>query len=149
VSTRFLSTVAVGTLALMAAVAGAASGDAPAATPSPQDFAYGMRFETQGVAAAFRLALPLEVYRGVALANLADVAVFNERNEVVPHVVEVPRTQSTVRQAPVSFPVFPIRGNERTALDAIRVTIEAGGTRVDLQAPSGGDGRSDSKHGAA
>ena len=80
--------------------------------PSPQDFAYGMKFETHGSAAAFRSSLPVQVYQGVPLADLLDVAVFNERNEVVPHVLEVARTQSTQRQPPVSFPVFPLRGNE-------------------------------------
>jgi hypothetical protein len=67
-------------------------GNAQPGQPAPKDFAYGMQFDTVGVAAAFRSSIPLEVYRGVALPNLADMAVFNGRSELVPHAVEMPRS---------------------------------------------------------
>jgi hypothetical protein len=122
-------------LALLAGQSVAAAGDDPSPAPSLTDFAYGMKFETSGSAAAFRSALPLDVYRGVVRPDLADIAVFNSNGEVVPHVLEVPRTESTEKQPPVSFPVFPLRGNEPAALEALRVTIETGGAKVDVRVP--------------
>jgi hypothetical protein len=116
---------------------------APAEEPplKPNDFAYGMRFEAQGTAAAYTAEVPASVYQGVALPNLADIAVFNGRGELVPHVVNAARTEARIlRPRPVSLPVFPVRGEEGKALDAIRVTIESGAakvtTRVDVPAPT-------------
>jgi hypothetical protein len=124
--------------ALLLATTGAAAAPAESPVLKPDDFAYGMQFETKGVAAAYISEVPAPVYQGVALPNLADMAVFNGRGEIVPHVVNAARTEATIlRPRPVSLPVFPVRGEETRALDAIRVTIESGATRVDVQAPTG------------
>ncbi len=85
----------------------AVSFNATAAGVAPSDFAYGMKFETPGSAAAYRATVPVEVYRGVTRADLTDVAVFNERNELVPHAIEATRTQATSREQPVALPIFP------------------------------------------
>jgi hypothetical protein len=102
---------------------------------SPKDFAYGAKVLTTGDAAAYRATLPLSVYQKVVRGDLGDLRVFNERGEVVPHRVERPSSQSTVEATPTSLPVFTLRGDPREALDAIRVTIESGSARVNVQAP--------------
>ena len=137
-SSSFTRTVAWVSLAVAAgAVSGAAFAEDAARPPVLQDFAYGMKFETTGTAAAFVSALPPDVYRGVVRPDLADIAVFNGRGEVVPHVLQLPRTQSPLKRPPVAFPVFPIRGNDRKALEAVRVTIETAGAKIDAPVPSG------------
>ena len=122
--------------ALMCVAGGVSAAPAEAPPAKPEDFAYGMKFDTRGVAAAYIADVPTLVYQGVALSNLADIAVFNGRLEVVPHLVSVPRTPTTVSVPPVALPVFPLRGDPGPALDAIRVTIEAAGAKVNIQAPA-------------
>src|SRR5688500_18375478 len=84
--------VTVVLLAVHSSIAAAADADAP--PPASTDFAFGMKFGTQGNAAAFRAPLPPDVYRGVTNSELLDVAVFNGRGEVVPHVL-APATDSS------------------------------------------------------
>jgi hypothetical protein len=103
---------------------------------TPNDFAYGVKVPSPGEAAAYRVPLPLAVYQKVLRADLGDVRMFNERGELVPYRIERPNAQSTVQPAATSLPVFALRDNSRETLDAIRVTIESGGTRVDVQAPA-------------
>jgi hypothetical protein len=119
--------------ALMAGVARA--DDASDVDLTPDDFAYGVKVPSPGDAAAYRASLPLAVYQTVLRGDLGDVRMFNERGELVPYRIERPSTQSTVQSAATPLPVFTLRDNSREALDAIRVTIESGGTRVDVQAP--------------
>jgi hypothetical protein len=111
----------------------AASLDASAAGVAPNDFAYGMKFETPGSAAAYRATVPVDVYRSVTRADLTDVAVFNERNELVPHAIEATRTQATSREQPVALPIFPLRGNEEQALNVVRITLGADGATVNVR----------------
>ena len=128
------------TACVVATVACAASGPAFAEdatrSPVPQDFAYGMKFETTGRVAAYRSALPADVYRGVVRPDLADMAVFNGRGEVVPHVLQLPRRHSALTRAPVALPVFPIHGNDSKAMEAVRVTIETAGAKIHVDAPA-------------
>lgn len=122
----------MGTIA-NALLALALAGEALAAGVAPNDFAYSMKFETPGPAAAYRAAVPVDVYRSVTRADLADVAVFNERNELVPHAIEATRTQATSREQPVAFPVFPLRGNEEQALNVVRITLGAEGATLNIR----------------
>jgi hypothetical protein len=103
---------------------------------SPDDFAYGVMALAPGEAVAYRAPLPLAVYQKVVRGDLGDVRMFNERNEPVPYRIERPTSQSAVPTAPVSLPVFKLRDGSREALDAIRVRIEGGGSRIDVQAPA-------------
>ncbi len=121
---------------------------AAAADLKPEDFAYGMNMLRSSDAAAYRVPLPLAVYQTVVHADLGDVRVFNERDEMVPYRIERPRSQSTVRAAPVALPVFPLRSDSREALDAIRLTIESRGTRVDVQTPATSHGAAETHVGA-
>jgi hypothetical protein len=124
--------------ALLLAITGARAAPTESPPLKQDDFAYGMQFETKGMAAAYIADVPAQVYQGVALPNLADIAVFNGRGEIVPHVINAARTEARIlRPRPLSLPLFPVRGEERESLDTLRVTIESGTRRVDVQAPAG------------
>lgn len=123
--------LAVAWLASSAAVAA----DADAPPPASTDFAFGMKFNTQGNAAAFRAPLPAEVYRGVVSSELLDVAVFNGRGEVVPHVLARVADSSDAISSALPLPVFPLRGNDRAVMEALRLTIQSNGGKVDLELP--------------
>jgi hypothetical protein len=99
---------------------------------TPNDFAYGIKVVTTGEAAAYRVALPLAIYQTVVHADLSDVRVFNERGEPVPFRLERPRSQSTAQATEIPLPLFTLRGDPGKALDAVRVTIESGNTRVEV-----------------
>jgi hypothetical protein len=106
----------------------------PAADLAPDDFAYGIKVVTTGEAAAYRVSLPLAVYQTVVHADLSDVRVFNERGEPVPFRLERPDSESTTQPTPMPLPLFTLRGDPGKALDAVRVTIESGNTRVEVPA---------------
>jgi hypothetical protein len=114
----------------------ALAGVTPALAITPQDFAYGIRVEATQKSPAYRVKLPLDVYQGVVSPNLADLRVFNAKNEVVPY--EVRRQKSSASEpGPTSrLPMFPLQGDARAALDALRVTIQSGGTSLNLNAPN-------------
>jgi hypothetical protein len=121
-----------------------AEDEAPVA---PTDFAFGMKFETRGNAAAFRAPLPTEVYRGLTRRDLLDVAVFNGAGEVVPHALAAALAPSDATAAAMPLPVFPLRGNDQAVMEALRVTIESGGGgKLDLALP---EARSVAQAGAA
>jgi hypothetical protein len=122
-------------LAVHSGIAAAADADADAPPPTSTDFAFGMKFDTQGNAAAFRATLPADVYRGVTTSELRDVAVFNGRGEAVPHVLAPATDSSDAISAVLPLPVFPLRGNERAVMEALRLTIESNGGKVDLALP--------------
>jgi hypothetical protein len=123
--------------AATARAADANTGDAGNEVLTPNDFAYGVKVPSPGDAAAYRAPLPLAVYQKVLRGDLGDVRVFNERDEIVPYRVERPLSQSAVQAPPVSLPLFILRDDSREALDAIRMTIESGGTRIEIRAPPG------------
>jgi hypothetical protein len=102
---------------------------------SPHDFAYGMPILTPAAAPAYRLAVPLEVYRKVVYEDLRDVRVFNARGEVVPYELE-PRPRAGTRQPELSLPLFALRGDSRPVLDGVRITVQSQGTAVNVQAPA-------------
>jgi hypothetical protein len=79
--------------------------------------------------------LPPDVYRGVTSSEFRDVAVFNARGEVVPHVLAPVADSSDLNSAALSLPVFPLKGNDRAVMEALRLTIESTGGKVDLALP--------------
>jgi Protein of unknown function (DUF3999) len=100
---------------------------------TPKDFAYRMRVIGTGNAAAYRLTLPLAIYQKIAHPDLADLRVFNGKDEPVPFAIERP-VAVTVAGAVKTFPVFPLKGDSNAALDALRVTIESGSGAIDVHA---------------
>jgi Protein of unknown function (DUF3999) len=123
--------------ALAAACALLTVASARAADVAPADFAYGMKVVTPGDAAGYRASLPLPVYQKVLRADLGDVRMFNGKGEVVPFTIERPRSSTTEAEpvAPSSLPVFTLRGDPTVALDAVKVTLAAGNTTINVQAP--------------
>lgn len=82
---------------------------APAAEvpPTPGDFAYGMRLQTDGAGAIYQVPLPAEVYRRLTRTDLGDLRVFNAAGESVPHVLRRPRPAET-KPALTGAPLFPL-----------------------------------------
>jgi hypothetical protein len=99
---------------------------------SPQDFAYRMRVVGTGDAAAYRVVLPLAVYRKIAHADLADLRVFNGTGEPVPFAIDRPPAE-TIANAATAVSLFPLKDDSGATLDAIRVTIESGKGAINVQ----------------
>lgn len=112
----------------------ALSAAAGAAAPAPQDFAYGMDVETTGEAAVYRVAIPAEVYRQSVQPPLRDLQVFNSSGEPVPFAIESPRTAVAAHPAAQTLPLFALRDDSPTALNALRVAIASPGSAISVQA---------------
>lgn len=108
----------------------------------PDSFGYGAPVVVPSEAAAYRVPVPLDAYRRVVNANLADLRVFNAEGKEVPHGLERPHSATSVKGATTTLPVFPIRGDSGKALDSLRITIESGDTRVAAQAANKQSGES-------
>jgi hypothetical protein len=120
-------------LSLLLAAGAVARGGAPATSdPSPQDFAYKMRVIGTGDAAAYRLSLPLAVYRKITHPDLGDLRVFNGSGEAVPFALERPAA-GTLANAARALPIFPLKDDSSATLSALRVTIESGKGAVNVQ----------------
>ena len=119
---------------VLALVSAGVSSWVQAADLTPQDFAYGMQITTPAQAAAYRVAVPLEVYRNVVHEDLSDLRVFNARGEVVPYELQQSQPKAVARSEGPSMPLFPLRGDSRVRLDGVRVTIQSEGTAVNVQA---------------
>lgn len=125
-------------LALM--LGGAAAGPAcmAASPPGPQDFAYGLPIVVSQEATAYRFAIPLDVYRGVANDGLADIRVFNAQGEVVPYAVRE-RDAPAVSPLPAqALPLFPLHRQSRLVIDGVHVSIDSPDSSVHLQTQRGG-----------
>src|ERR1700761_2193743 len=96
---------------------------APAALAlTPQDFAYGMPIMPTELAAAYRVQLPVDVYK-VSVHDLGDVRVFNSQGEAVPyaiHRVDPPR-ESGPKQA---LPLFPLHADAQGS-QGLKLTLES------------------------
>jgi hypothetical protein len=103
---------------------------------SPPDFAFGMQVITAADAAAYRVALPVGVYQGVAREDLADIRVFNAHGEVVPYAINRPSAQTSTRGPSIALPLFALRGDSPAAADAVRVTIDSPNAALNLQTKS-------------
>jgi hypothetical protein len=109
------------------------AGFIPAAELSPTDFAFGMPVVTAADAAAYRVALPLGLYRDTVREDLADIRVFNARGEVVPYALNRPSARTQPRGPGTALPLFALRGDSPAAADAVRVTIDSPDGAIKLQ----------------
>ena len=91
-----------------------------------------MRVVGTGDAAAYRVVLPLAVYRKIAHADLADLRVFNGTGEPVPFAIDRPPAE-TIANAATAVSLFPLKDDSGATLDAIRVTIESGKGAINVQ----------------
>jgi hypothetical protein len=85
-----------------------AAGLAHAGEPAPQDFAYGYPIVTPREASAYRITLPLAIYRGTVRDDLGDLAVFNARGEVVPFFIREMPSDTPSSPSPEFSPLFPL-----------------------------------------
>ena len=109
-----------------------ASSSAHAAEAKPQDFAYGMPVLATELATAYRVSLPLEVYRNSARTDLGDVRVFNAGGEQVAYAI-LRRTEPAVPPAGVALPLFALRGDTRAAIDGLKLTLSSPQGSVHVQ----------------
>jgi hypothetical protein len=77
----------------------------------PGDFAYGMPIRSSAVGAAFRVPVPLEVYRNVVHEDLADLRIFNASGAVVPYEFQQPEPQPVAAPPAHALTLFPLRGD--------------------------------------
>lgn len=108
------------------------SGLAQAATPSPQDYAFGFRAEAAAAGPIWELTLPEAVYRGVTRADLGDLQVFNATGSMVPHSLRLPKAPDAAAPAPVGLPVFPLyRHRGETGGQVLRIVTNERGAVID------------------
>ncbi|NVN99346.1 MAG: DUF3999 domain-containing protein [Geobacteraceae bacterium] len=79
---------------------------AMAATPLPKDFAWKSSLNLPPGGTLYELTLPAAVYRGTVSPDLADICVFNGRDEMVPFTLTTPPLQAVKKLAPL--PHFPL-----------------------------------------
>lgn len=122
---------------LILLLAAGAAGWSHAADLRPKDFAYGIPMRTPAAGAAYRLTIPLEVYRNVSHENLSDLRVFNGDGEEVPYELRPVAAQPSARTQEQVLPLFPLRADARATLDGVHVTVQSSGANVDLHASRG------------
>lgn len=105
-------------------------------TLGPQDFAYGLPIVISGEAAAYRLEIPVEVYRVAVSEGLADIRVFNAQGEVVPYALRDAPAETHAPSAPL--PLFPLRAEAPVLIGGVRVTIDSPNSQVRLQTQHAG-----------
>jgi Protein of unknown function (DUF3999) len=104
------------------------------AVDRPGDFAYGVPIEVTQSAAAYRVALPLDVYIKSTHVDLRDIRVFNADGEVVPYEIQQAPAGVAPPDETTPLPLFALRGDAQPALTGLRVTIQSSATSVNLQA---------------
>ncbi len=88
----------------------------------PSDYASGVNLVTEGGNAYYRLALPAEVYDGVASTALADVRLFNADGALVPFAW-LPQPASVRERKPaITLPHFPLYVDRRRG-DVVGLTL--------------------------
>jgi hypothetical protein len=110
------------------------AGGLAGAADRPGDFAYGVPVEVTQRAAAYRLAIPLDVYTKSTHEDLRDIRIFNADGEVVPYEIQQAPTDFAPADETTPLPLFSLRGDAQPALAGLRITIESSATSVNLQA---------------
>lgn len=106
----------------------------PASTPVPNDFAYGMKVETQGQASMWQTVLPEEIYQKVTRADLGDIRVFDASGQIMPHVLQTPAARKESPRAPAGLPLFPLYSSDGTERDqqSLRIVTDEKGAVVNI-----------------
>lgn len=106
---------------------------AKAATFRQTDYAYSATLQVAGAGPAYAASLPLEVYRSVTHADLADICVVNASGEVVPFAVRRPDAPRARNPEAVRLRLFPILGTSDGSGNALRLRLREGETAVDIE----------------
>jgi Protein of unknown function (DUF3999) len=97
---------------------------------NPQDFAYGMPIMATELAAAYRVQLPVDVYK-VSVHDLGDVRVFNSQGEAVPyaiHRVDVPQEIGPTQV----LPLFPLHTDVQGS-QSLKLTLQSPNGAIQMQ----------------
>jgi len=105
---------------------------AQATPPAPNDFAYGMKVETEGQASIWKIRLPEDVYRKATRPDLGDIRVFDASGQIVPHMLGRPEGMIKEPPAPISLPIFPLyQSDEKDSVgQTVRIITDDTGTIV-------------------
>jgi hypothetical protein len=120
-------------LAMLALVSAGAPVLSTAGDLSLQDFAYAIPITTSAPSSAYRIKIPLDIYRNVAHQDLRDVRVFNARGEAVPYELQDAPPKPLSPSPGASLPVFPLRADARVKLDGLQIRVQSQGAAVNLQ----------------
>ena len=106
-----------------------------AAAESPKDFRHAMPLLPTGEEGLQRVALPIEAYKGVARADLADVRIFDARGERVPFAFAGEPSPVPPAVATTPLPLFPVHRTAGAPPGDIelKVTRNAAGAIVELR----------------
>src|SRR5262249_8486766 len=114
------------------------SAPTPARAEVPNDYAYGQPMKPSRSAAAYRVDLPLEVYRYTVRTDLGDLRVFNAEGALVPFSLsKQPPAQSLSHKEPVSIPLFPLPEGAQARIDGVSINIDTAGSALTLQTQRG------------
>jgi hypothetical protein len=101
-----------------------------------EEFAFGREIESPPGKSVVEITLPLDVYKTTKDKSMQDLAIFNSKNEVVPHVLIMPEgKQFKTTKASVPVKLFPIKGNkmdEGIHFSSIEVTTNNNGSVTEI-----------------
>jgi hypothetical protein len=100
------------------------------------DYAFAAPLKLDPGAALYEAPLTLDVYRRTVFADLRDVRVFNGEGEVVPYSLRQPAAENAERRTMRPVPLFPLRGDATSVLDALRIVVAGRGANVQFETPS-------------
>ncbi len=104
---------------------------------TPKDFAFGLPIMATELAPAYRVQLPVDVYK-VSAQNLSDVRVFNSEGDAVPYAIR--RREAQGESAPaLPLPFFPLPD---AGPQALKITLDSpnGAIKLPANARSAEDG---------
>lgn len=88
-----------------------------------EDFARGIRLQTDGSSPIYQLPIPLEVYRGIVRPDLSDLRLFNGNGDLIPHRLQTPPLSKPgeARRQPVA--IFPLYGSRAADLQQLSLQL--------------------------
>ena len=108
-----------------------------AAAESPGDFAFAVPIQGLGADALHRVAIPQAVYESAAFSDLRDLRVFNGAGEMVPYAFR-PVDRISEKPAPVTLPIFPLRGPRDARSDELDLSFDKSAGKVSVRLSSRG-----------